>query len=138
MIGIYSSCIFLGMMTGLHEGILVQDIEIDNKKIANGMAVGRASECVDRTLAPFLSGSYTIIDNYLYIQLNESIDKGDIRLELVGTSDQLNCIKREKTIYKKCFKTEFESRYTYCMGNRGKYGSKRSNGRVLSNRFLIN
>ncbi|TCW43803.1 MULTISPECIES: hypothetical protein [Bacillus] len=53
MIGIYSSCMFLGMMTGLYEGIFVQYIGIDNKKIANGLAVGRASGFVDRTLAFF-------------------------------------------------------------------------------------
>ncbi|MGQ7872215.1 hypothetical protein [Bacillus sp. 1A] len=94
----------LGMMTRLHEGISVQDIRIDNKKIADELAVGRASGFVNRTLKPFLSGAYTTSIVYLYILLKRLIDKEDTRLELLelaGTNGQLNCIKREKTIYKK-------------------------------------
>ncbi|MEI3896051.1 MULTISPECIES: serine ammonia-lyase [unclassified Bacillus (in: firmicutes)] len=60
------------MMTRLHEGISVQDIGIDNKKIP---AVRRASGFVDKTLEPFLSGAYTASNNYLYKLLKELIDK---------------------------------------------------------------
>ncbi|OTY00933.1 serine ammonia-lyase [Bacillus thuringiensis serovar wratislaviensis] len=56
-------------MTRLHEGISVQDIRIDNKKIADELAVGRASGFVNRTLKPFLSGAYTTSIGYLYILL---------------------------------------------------------------------
>ncbi|SCC38612.1 D-serine dehydratase [Bacillus thuringiensis] len=53
----------------MHEGISVQDIRIDNKKIADELAVGRASGFVNRTLKPFLSGAYTTSIGYLYILL---------------------------------------------------------------------
>lgn len=66
---------FLDMMTRLHEGISVQDIGIDNKKIADRPAVRRVSGFVDKTLEPFLSGAYTASNNCLYKLLKELIDK---------------------------------------------------------------
>lgn len=66
---------FLGMMTRLHEGISIQDIGIDNKKITDRLATRIASGFVDKTLEPFLSGAYTASNNYLYKLLKESIDK---------------------------------------------------------------
>ncbi|MCP1166617.1 MULTISPECIES: serine ammonia-lyase [Bacillus] len=65
---------FLGMMTRLHEGIFVQDIGIDNKKMSDRLAVRIASGFVDRTLEPFLNGVYTASNNYLYKLLKELID----------------------------------------------------------------
>lgn len=66
---------FLGMMTRLHEGISIQDIGIDNKKIADRLAVRIASGFVDKTLELFLSGAYTASNNYLYKLLKELVDK---------------------------------------------------------------
>lgn len=66
---------FLGMMTRLHEGISVQDIGIDNKKIADRLAVRRASGFVDKTLEPLLSCANTASNNYLYKLLKELIHK---------------------------------------------------------------
>ncbi|MED0940265.1 serine ammonia-lyase [Bacillus mobilis] len=63
------------MMTRLHEGISIQDIGIDNKKITDRLATRIASGFVDKTLEPFLSGAYTASNNYLYKLLKESIDK---------------------------------------------------------------
>ncbi|SCN36905.1 serine ammonia-lyase [Bacillus wiedmannii] len=66
---------FLDMMTRLHEGISIQDIGIDNKKIADRLAVRIASGFVDKTLELFLSGAYTASNNYLYKLLKELVDK---------------------------------------------------------------
>ncbi|WP_255299601.1 serine ammonia-lyase [Bacillus wiedmannii] len=63
------------MMTRLHEGISIQDIGIDNKKIADRLAVRIASGFVDKTLDLFLSGAYTASNNYLYKLLKELVDK---------------------------------------------------------------
>ncbi|MDR4943245.1 serine ammonia-lyase [Bacillus wiedmannii] len=63
------------MMTRLHEGISIQDIGIDNKKIADRLAVRIASGFVDKTLELFLSGAYTASNNYLYKLLKELVDK---------------------------------------------------------------
>ncbi|MDF9664005.1 serine ammonia-lyase [Bacillus wiedmannii] len=63
------------MMTRLHEGISIQVIGIDNKKIADRLAVRIASGFVDKTLELFLSGAYTASNNYLYKLLKELVDK---------------------------------------------------------------
>lgn len=65
---------FLGMMTRLHEGIFVQDIGIDNKKMADRLAVRIASGFVNRKLESFFNGVYTVSTNYLYKLLKELID----------------------------------------------------------------
>ncbi|MES9754778.1 serine ammonia-lyase [Bacillus wiedmannii] len=63
------------MMTRLHEGISIQVIGIDNKKIADRLAVRIASGFVDKTLELFLGGAYTASNNYLYKLLKELVDK---------------------------------------------------------------
>ncbi|MGH0541982.1 MULTISPECIES: serine ammonia-lyase [Bacillus] len=63
------------MMTRLHEGISIQDIGIDNKKIADRLAVRIASGFVDKRLELFLRGAYTASNNYLYKLIKELVDK---------------------------------------------------------------
>lgn len=62
----HAPCMLLGLMTGYHDQVCVQDFGIDNKTEADGLAVGRASHFVGRTIEPFLSGSYTITDAHMY------------------------------------------------------------------------
>ena len=52
-------------MTGLHENISVADIGLDNKTVADGLAVGRPSGFVGKTLEQLISGSFTIKDKTL-------------------------------------------------------------------------
>ncbi|HFK1440441.1 TPA: D-serine ammonia-lyase [Bacillus cereus] len=92
----HSPCMLLGMMTGLHDGISVQDFGIDNKTIADGLAVGRASGFVGKTIEPFLSGAYTISDNHLYKLLKELVDKENIKLEPSALAGMIGPIKLYK------------------------------------------
>ncbi|MBO1582307.1 D-serine ammonia-lyase [Bacillus sp. XF8] len=92
----HSPCMLLGMMTGLHDGISVQDFGIDNKTDADGLAVGRASGFVGKTIEPFLSGAYTISDNHLYKLLKELVDKEDIKLEPSALAGMIGPIKLHK------------------------------------------
>lgn len=77
----HSPCMLLGMATGLHNEISVQDIGIDNCTAADGLAVGRASGFVGRVMAPFISGCYTVTDERMYALLAQLTDKEGIRLE---------------------------------------------------------
>lgn len=77
----HSPCMLLGLMTGLHEQISVQDVGIDNVTDADGLAVGRASGFVGKIIEPFLSGVYTINDEHLYKLLKDLVDTEEIYLE---------------------------------------------------------
>lgn len=77
----HSSCMVLGMATGLHNAISVQDLGIDNCTAADGLAVGRASGFVGRVMEPFISGCYTLTDERMYALLAKLADEEDIRLE---------------------------------------------------------
>ncbi len=62
----HSPCMLLGILTGLHDAIAVQDIGIDNITAADGLAVGRASGFVGRAMERLLDGFYTITDQRMY------------------------------------------------------------------------
>ena len=61
----HSPCMLLGVYTGLHDAISVQDIGLDNITIADGLAVGRASGFVGRAMQRSLSAFYTLTDAQL-------------------------------------------------------------------------
>ncbi len=74
-------CMILGMSTGKHSDISVQDIGIDGRTVADGLAVGRASGFVGRLMAPFMSGCYTVSDERMYKLLAKLADTEHIYLE---------------------------------------------------------
>ncbi len=71
----HSPCMLLGLYSGLHDRISVQELGIDNLTCADGLAVGRASGFVSTMMESLLSGVYTISDSNmlrLLVQLKES------------------------------------------------------------------
>lgn len=71
-----SPCMLMGMMTGLHEQLSVTDFGISNHTAADGLAVGRPSGFVGRSMARMMSGCYTVTDNELFalLQLLDSTE----------------------------------------------------------------
>ncbi|NIF33829.1 D-serine ammonia-lyase [Enterobacter sp. Cy-643] len=77
----HSPCMLLGVYTGLHDAVSVQDIGIDNLTAADGLAVGRASGFVGRAMQRLLDGFYTVDDQSLYDMLGWLAEEENIRLE---------------------------------------------------------
>lgn len=77
----HSPCMLLGIHTGLHDEISVQDIGIDNITAADGLAVGRASGFVGRAMERLLDGLYTLSDQEMYNLLGLLNQQQGIQLE---------------------------------------------------------
>lgn len=104
----HSPCMLLGLYTGRYDGVCVQDIGIDNRTAADGLAVGRCSHLVGRLMHPFISGAMTVSDRHMYRLLARMADTEGIRLEpsalagvpgvlnLLGTGEGRGYLVREK------------------------------------------
>ena len=77
----HSPAMLLGLYTGLHDGVSVQDFGIDNLTAADGLAVGRPSGFVGRTLHEMLDGVITVSDENMYMLLAMMADTEDLALE---------------------------------------------------------
>ena len=74
-------CMLLGMASGLHNGISVQDLGLSGQTEADGLAVGRASGFVGRMMVPHLSGEVTVRDGRLFDYLRDLLKTENIFLE---------------------------------------------------------
>lgn len=77
----HSPCMLLGVHTGLHDKISVQDIGIDNITAADGLAVGRASGFVGRAMERMIDGYFTVKDERMYQLLGQLNQHQNIQLE---------------------------------------------------------
>jgi len=92
----HACCMILGMSTGLHNEISVQDIGIDSHTAADGLAVGRASGFVGRLMEPFLSGCYTLDDQRMFRMLTQLADSEGVRLEPSALAGMYGPVLMEK------------------------------------------
>ncbi len=76
-----SCCMMLGMATGKHNEISVNDFGIENRTIADGLAVGRASGFVGKQMLPFMDGAYSVTDERMSALLKMLYDTENIKLE---------------------------------------------------------
>ena len=74
-------CMLLGLATGLHNAVCVQDAGLTGLTHADGLAVGRPSGFVGRLMAPLLSGEMTVADGRLYDYLRALWDSEGIFIE---------------------------------------------------------
>ncbi|MFG0631065.1 D-serine ammonia-lyase [Pseudomonas sp. xss_2] len=77
----HSPCMLLGVYTGLHDQVSVQDFGIDNVTAADGLAVGRASGFVGKAMQRLLDGFYTVSDEEMYSLLALMERSEGLRLE---------------------------------------------------------
>ncbi|MGN1168005.1 MAG: D-serine ammonia-lyase [Lachnospiraceae bacterium] len=74
-------CMILGMATGLHNEICVQDVGLTGLTHADGLAVGRPSGFVGKVMEPLLSGEFTVEDKWLYEYMRALWDTEKIFIE---------------------------------------------------------
>ena len=77
----HSPCMLMGIYTGLHDEMSVQDLGIDNVTAADGLAVGRASGFVGRAMERLLDGFYTLSDEKMFQHLGELSKSENVQLE---------------------------------------------------------
>ena len=77
----HSPCMLLGVYTGMHDEVSVQDFGIDNVTAADGLAVGRASGFVGKAMQRMLDGFYTVSDEEMYSLLALMECSEGLRLE---------------------------------------------------------
>ena len=77
----HAPCMLLGLATGEHDGVSVQEFGIDNRTAADGLAVGRPSRFVGRTVEHMISGCFTVSDEKMYRLLHKMADAEGIHLE---------------------------------------------------------
>lgn len=77
----HSPCMFLGVYSGKHDEISVRDIGLDNVTIADGLAVGRPSKFIGRTVERMICGFYTVEDENLYRMLAKLWETEEMKLE---------------------------------------------------------
>lgn len=82
----HAPAMFLGVYTGLHDKVSVQDFGIDNKTAADGLAVGRPSGFVGKAMQRLIDGYYTVDDKTLFNYLAKVYDYEKIRLEPSATA----------------------------------------------------
>ncbi|HEY6611142.1 MAG TPA: D-serine ammonia-lyase [Pseudomonas sp.] len=92
----HSPCMLLGVYTGLHDAVSVQDFGIDNLTAADGLAVGRPSGFVGKAMQRLIDGYYTVSDEELYRLLAIAWQEERIRLEpsaLAGVPGMLRVLR---------------------------------------------
>ncbi len=71
----------LGVYTGLHDAVSVQDFGIDNRTAADGLAVGRPSGFVGRQMQRLIDGYCTVEDGRLFDGLRQMHAIEGLKLE---------------------------------------------------------
>ena len=63
---VQAPCMLLGVATGLHSDICVQDVGLTGHTAADGLAVGRPSRFVGKTVERLVTGMFTVRDGKLF------------------------------------------------------------------------
>lgn len=97
----HSPCMLIGMLTDQHDALSVQDFGLDNRTIADGLAVGRPSLFVGKALRHLLDGVFSVSDEHMLADLSLMADLESLRLEpsaLAGLSGP-SWLKRDASVF---------------------------------------
>ncbi len=97
----HSPSVLVGLATGEMSNISVQDLGIDNRTEADGLAVGRPSHFATNISNHIISGIYTIPDEKLFVLLAQLYDSEKIFLEPSATAGLIGPERVAKTDYAK-------------------------------------
>lgn len=78
---VQAPCMLLGMSTGLHSDISVQDVGLTGLTSADGLAVGRPSKFVGKTVERMVAGMFTVQDGRLFDYMRALLDLEHIFIE---------------------------------------------------------
>ena len=78
---IEAPCMLLGLATGLQDKICVQDIGLTGLTAADGLAVGRPSSFVGKTVSELLAGEFTVADARLYDYMRALLETENLFIE---------------------------------------------------------
>lgn len=108
----HAPCMLLGMASGLHSEIAVEDIGIELKTEADGLAVGRPSGFVGEIMMPLIDGIFTVEDHTMLwlLHLLSVTDKIELEpsalagfygpIQLFYTKDGFNYLLNEDLLEK--------------------------------------
>ena len=82
----HSPAMLLGLATGRHHEVSVADIGLDNRTVADGLAVGRPSGLVGRSLRRVIDAVVTVPDERLIALTAELYHRDGLRLEPSATA----------------------------------------------------
>ena len=97
---VQAPCMVLGMASGLHNDICVQDVGLTGLTHADGLAVGRPSGFVGKVMEPILSGEFTMEDKKLYEYMRALLDTEDTFIEpssCAAFEGPINILQTEET-----------------------------------------
>lgn len=111
----HSPAMLLGLMTRKHNEVSAQEFGIDNITEADGLAVGRPSGFVGKTLEKDISGVFTINDRHLYQILRLLADTENIFLEpsaiagFIGPIELLGSSEGKKYLRQHCLEEKMKN-----------------------------
>lgn len=76
----------LGVRTGLHDAVSANDLGLDGKTVADGLAVSRPSRLVGQALGKFIDGFATLHDEQMMAQVALLFESEGIRIEPSATA----------------------------------------------------
>ncbi|RDU36553.1 D-serine ammonia-lyase [Neobacillus piezotolerans] len=94
---IQSPCMLVSLATGLHDEVSVNDFGLENRTAADGLAVGRASGFVSRTIEPLLAGIFTVKDRELFRMLSGMWETEGIFVEPSAAAGAVGPVKLMQT-----------------------------------------